>query len=58
MKRFDYLAPTSLEEAVTILQENPEILPSENVSCWDFKSSLHPLNIDASRSETVLNEDA
>lgn len=27
MKRFDYLAPTSLKEAVTILQENPEISP-------------------------------
>ncbi len=27
MKRFDYLAPTSLEEAVTILEGNPGILP-------------------------------
>lgn len=27
MKRFDYLAPTSLREAVEILHENPETLP-------------------------------
>jgi carbon-monoxide dehydrogenase medium subunit len=27
VKRFDYLAPTSLKEALTILQENPEISP-------------------------------
>lgn len=27
MKRFDYLAPTSLEEAIEILHENPETLP-------------------------------